>query len=133
MSEKQVLDIKPGTPVMITQNTGRGVTREYRATVESVARVYLMVRADGEQSTFRPAWKIRRDTQQENVTGRTPGAGMYQARLWTMEQWAQRQTESEARAFLQKAGIRIERDSSWDAVTLAAVIKANMAGGEVQS
>jgi hypothetical protein len=124
--------VQAGDEVIVTKNIGRGDLRTWRARITKVARVWLELeelRQEEIPSTWhRCTWRMRRDTQQENVTDRTPGGGLYQARFWTLEQWERKVTLERARELLAGQGIRIEYTSPWSEreVELAELLRSHL-------
>jgi hypothetical protein len=122
--------VRAGDEVIVTQNIGRGALRTWRARITKVARVWVEL----EEVVCEPemhwpsTWKMRLDTQQENVTDRTPGGGMYQARFWTLAQWERKVALERARELLAGQGIRIEYTSPWSEreVELAELLRSHL-------
>lgn len=92
-----MVEVKKGDPVFVLEYRREPV----KATVTEAARVWLIITADEPTrglGAYRKTWRMRRDTQQEKVTGQTPGGGLYQARFRTLEQMAAYEAYAQARA-----------------------------------
>jgi hypothetical protein len=105
--------VKEGDRVIVRQNPGRGQTRQWNAVVVAAARVWLVIKAFPEDNEGQPwkTWRMRRDQQSEPWDAKTPGGGMYQARFFTEEQWAQRQEHEQMVSvgrMLAKHGVSID-------------------------
>lgn len=98
-----IVKVKVGDEVVVSN--GRG-TKPYRATVEKVARVWITVRPTG--SSHALTERFRLNDQTDGWTG-AGGPG----RFYTLEQWAEREAEMAAQAFLREQGITLEWGSPW--------------------
>lgn len=94
-------DIKVGDEVLVQHNHG-GKWEDVHAVVTKVARVWIDV---DPVSGWLPHYsrRFRRDDQSDGSNGN------YRARLYTPEQWAEKQREAAADAFLREAGIETSR------------------------
>lgn len=122
MTDKQpdLRDIKVGDEVIIQHNHG-GKWEDVYATVTKIARVWIDV---DPVSGWLPHYsrRFRRDDQSDGSNSN------YRARLYTREQWAWKEREAAAGAFLKEAGIEL---GGWgrggryadDKVTLANIIR----------
>jgi hypothetical protein len=122
-------EVKVGDRVIVTQ-WGHGPPVE--ATVTKAARVWLEITESDGSKRYPTTWRMRRDTQQENVTDRTPGAGTYQAQFYTPEQWAEKRRVTEARDLLVSLSITVPWE--WPderRVKLADVLHAAIERGEL--
>lgn len=101
-------DIKPGDPVIVTDpdRAGRQTERQTRAHVVKASRVWIEIKADDSQRT----WRMRRDTQNENT-----GFGYGGHQFVTAEQHAWDQRLAEADAYLTELGIEFRPGRLWSA------------------
>jgi hypothetical protein len=121
--------VRAGDEVIVTQNIGRGALRIWRARITKVARVWVeLEEVVCEPEMHRPStWKMRLDTQQENVTKAEARRAMV-ARFWTLAQWERKVTLERARELLAGQGIRIEYTSPWSEreVELAELLRSHL-------
>ena len=96
------------------------------ARIVKVARVWVDVESTGKE--FPSHWRIRKDTRDEgdrNYSQRN-------ARLYTLEQWAEYQREKEAELLLAEQGIEIRYSSPWyrRKIELADLIRKAITDGQ---
>jgi hypothetical protein len=89
--------------VKVTDGHGRAKATVYDGTVVKVGRVWIDVHKDGQQW----GWRFRKDTQ-------TDGSNFgHRPRFYTLEQWATKQRQDSAEAYLREQGIDVRYDSPW--------------------
>jgi hypothetical protein len=122
-------EVKVGDPVIVTQWRCDPI----EARVSKAARVWLEITESDNSKQYPTTWRMRRDTQQENVTSTTVGGGTYQARFYTPGQWAQKQRTTEANDLLTALGIQLSWDQWTDErrIKLADVLHAARERGEL--
>lgn len=96
------------------------------ARIMKVARIWMDV--ESVDKRFPLHWRIRKDTLDEGDRNYSQG----NARLYTLELWAERERGQNAHAFLAEQGIRLDVDSPWRQreIELADLIRKAITDGE---
>lgn len=101
-------DFQVGQDVVILPGSWGRKAAPVFARITRVARVWMDVESTG--SGFPSYWRIRKDTRDEGSKDYPQG----NARLYTLEQWAEHLRGREARAFLKEQGIELRLTSPWN-------------------
>jgi hypothetical protein len=94
------------TVIVYSGNHSRRMQAD-RYTVIKVAKVWITVRYEGKEESG-AAWDRR-----FRLDDHTDGAEVAPSRFYTLTQWAKREREVEADAFLKEQGITLEYASPW--------------------
>lgn len=119
--------LKVGDTVIVVDRSSGREGQTYRATVEKAARVWLtliMVPDTKNGERYLRTWRLRRDTQGEGGT-----VYGHPTCFYTLEQWAAREAETDARKVLSAAGISVDYGSPFRTrllIELAACVQGLM-------
>jgi hypothetical protein len=96
-----MVKVEIGETVMVLSGYGRKDAE--RGTVVKVARVWIDVHREGQ----RWGWRFRLDTQTDGSNFGSP------PRFYTLTQWAERERENSAAAYLRAQGVSVDHASPW--------------------
>jgi hypothetical protein len=98
-----MMDVQIGQPVKVTDGLGRAKAVVHDGTVVKVGRVWIDVHREGQQF----GWRFRKDTQTNGSSIGSP------PRFYTLGQWATKQRQDSAEAYLREQGIDVRYGSPW--------------------
>lgn len=98
-----MVKVEIGQTVMVTDGYGRAKTNVIRGEVVKIGRVWIDVHREGKGW----GWRFRLDTQTDGGTIGTP------PRFYTLGQWAEKERQDNAAAFLLAQGVMVEYASPW--------------------